>query len=223
MRNVLIVDGDFEYRRQLQEYLSGKGVETDATSKFVDGLDKLIRNNYDILITDAYLDGADGIKFVEMAKNLHRNIGCVILSSSSDEAYEERVMNSPVDLYLTKNKSFSLIYKYLMAMDKEKNSAKEKLLVSETNNLVLDLKSHEVRKGDEVIDLTPKEFEILKLFLLNKEKVLSRQAIISHTWDEKHQDIDKRIVDVHIKKLRSKINVFSIVSVRGYGYKWKEK
>jgi two-component system alkaline phosphatase synthesis response regulator PhoP len=75
-----------------------------------------------------------------------------------------------------------------------------------------------VRKRGQLIDLTPKEFDLLKLFLLNKGKVLTRELLLEKIWGYEY-DGDTRTVDVHIRRLRQKIGEEYITTVRGVGYK----
>ena len=89
-------------------------------------------------------------------------------------------------------------------------------------NNTLNVRDHEVRKDNESINLSPKEFELLKLFLENKSTVLTRDDIIKTVWASEKLLESTRIVDVHIQKLREKLNTFSIATVRGIGYKWNE-
>ncbi|MGB4176912.1 MAG: response regulator transcription factor, partial [Halanaerobiales bacterium] len=84
--------------------------------------------------------------------------------------------------------------------------------------LELNTASHEVRKRGQLIDLTPKEFDLLKLFLLNKGKVLTRELLLEKIWGYEY-DGDTRTVDVHIRRLRQKIGEEYITTVRGVGYK----
>lgn len=84
--------------------------------------------------------------------------------------------------------------------------------------LELNTASHEVRKRGQLIDLTPKEFDLLKLFLLNKGKVLTRELLLEKIWGYEY-DGDTRTVDVHIRRLRQKIGEEYITTVRGVDYK----
>ena len=86
----------------------------------------------------------------------------------------------------------------------------------------MDLKSHTVVHHGHLIDLTPKEFEVLRIFLTKMNSVVSRDEMISIVWNEEVISDDSRVVDVHVQKLREKLQTRVIQMVRGKGYKWFE-
>ena len=88
---------------------------------------------------------------------------------------------------------------------------------------MVDLDSREVFKNGDPIEVTRKEYDLLVLFLENKGVALNRETISEKIWTTDIEDIDLRAIDGHIKRLRAKLKLFSIVSVRGYGYKWNEQ
>ncbi len=79
-----------------------------------------------------------------------------------------------------------------------------------------------VSKNGKHVNLTPKEYAILLIFLTSKNKVITREDLVDQAWQEPVETVDLRLVDGHVKKLRDKLNSTSIMTVRGYGYRWNE-
>ena len=128
--------------------------------------------------------------------------------------------------YLSKDKSIHVLVKYaeeLLYAVQDVSSAGEKRLISKEERIMVYLDSREVYKNGEPVEVTRKEYDLLVLFLENKGIALNRETISEKIWTTDIEDIDLRAIDGHIKRLRAKLKLFSIVSVRGYGYKWNEQ
>ena len=107
-----------------------------------------------------------------------------------------------------------------MANDKTCRKGTRKINEIVWGDLVRNIASHEGKAGN-LIDLAPKEFELLKLLLLNKGKVMTRELLLEKIWGYEY-DGDTRTVDVHIRRLRQKIGEEYVTTVRGVGYKIAE-
>ena len=224
MKRVLIVEDNDEYRNLLASEIKKEGYIVDETSSPIKGLEYVARVRYDAVISDLNLPYMSGVLFTEAVKNISPKTACVILTGDPDEESEIMSINNNIDLYVEKNKTISVILKYLEKLIAEYSSlgGKEVILRSRTENIELNVNDHSITKNNKEIELTPKEYEILRIFLANKNKVISREEFLEMAWDEQYLDIDPRLVDNHIKKLRDKIKSISIVTVRGYGYRWNE-
>ncbi|QIK69176.1 response regulator transcription factor [Erysipelothrix sp. HDW6C] len=223
MNKILLVEDNPEYLNLLERILKRNGYDVDIADNPIKGLELLAKHKYDLLISDLYLEAIDGIQLITAAKNIDGDIKTIILTGNPAEATEMAAVESNVDLYLEKSKSMNLVLKYIEQVLKNKvgSAAREMILESKQQKLIVNLKTHEVHRDGMLIDLTPIEFHILQLFLERKNEKLTREEIIEAVWG--NEDAVPRIIDVHIKNLRDKLNVFSIVTVRGYGYKWNEK
>ena len=118
--------------------------------------------------------------------------------------------------------SYSVITSYVTGKSSREQSENSDALVS--GRFTLDLKSHVLRKGDVIIDLTSVEFSIMELFFRNEGVALTREKILEGVWGENYYG-DIKIVDVNIRRLRMKIeddasNPQYIITVWGYGYRW---
>lgn len=224
MNRILIVEDNEEYRNLLSMEIEKQGFTVDSTESPIKGLEYVAKFKYDAVISDLNLPHMSGVLFTEAVKNISPKTVCIILTGDPDEESEILSIDNSIDLYFEKTKTMSVIMKYINKLIREYSSTegREVILRSRAENIEINVNEHIVTKNDIPIELTPKEFEILKVFLKNKNKVISREDLIELAWNDVVEEVDPRLVDNHIKKLRDKIKSVSIMTVRGYGYRWNE-
>ena len=182
---------------------------------------------FDIALLDIMLPGMNGISLCENIRSTNDRIGIIMLSARSQE--QDKVMSLSVgaDDYMTKPFGVRELLARVSALlrrtgKRTEQAANEDALVS--GQFTLDLRSHVLRKGDAIIDLTSVEFSIMELFFKNEGVALTRERILEGVWGENYYG-DIKIVDVNIRRLRMKIEDDAsspqyIVTVWGYGYRW---
>ena len=168
----------------------------------------------DIMIP--YIDGITLLKDIRK-----RDIATPILMLTVKDSVKDKVegLNAGADDYLAKPFAFEeLLARIRSLLRRSGDSKTNKLKVGE---LILDLQSHRVYRGDKEIILTPKEYAILEYLMRNANKIISRTKLIEHVYDY-HFDTETNIIDVYINKVRSKVdNEFDtplIHTIRGVGY-----
>jgi two-component system, OmpR family, copper resistance phosphate regulon response regulator CusR len=179
--------------------------------------------DYDLIILDLMIPGMDGISLCRRLRD--EKIATPILILTVRDSVGDKVLglDSGANDYLTKPFAFEeLLARCRALMRNHTVSAPRKLLVSD---LELDLLSHEVRRGGEVVSLTAKEFALLEFLMRNEGKVVTRTMISEHVWDI-HFDSMTNVIDVYINRLREKIDRgFKkplIQTMRGRGYVLKD-
>lgn len=223
MERILIVEDDASYRNFLRKLIFERGYEVDAVETPITGIEYLAKKEYDLVISDLKLPEMDGIRFTKTAKTMQEGIKTIILTADPDEESEITSIDNQIDLYMVKEKSIEVLLKYIrLVLDRETTFVDDQLLRSKANKIEVNKRTHQVFKRGQLISLTRKEYEILELLLENKNEILSREEIIEKIWMLPITEIDPRVVDVHIKNLRDKLRIFSISTIRGYGYKWNE-
>lgn len=225
MMNILYVEDNEQYRKLIHERLETAGYNVTSVDTALKAIELAAINVYDLVLSDLRLPTIDGLVLAETIKNIDSKILVVILTGDSDEESELEAIDQNVDLYLTKDKSMSVILRYISKLTKEIKDLRRngESLYSKQEDLYINLTNRYVEKAKQEIALTPKEFEILKIFLINKNKTISREEIIQEVWETSNKEVDVRLVDNHIKKIRQKLNTFSLSTVRGYGYRWNER
>lgn len=224
---VLVIDDEKHIVELLKFNLETMDYEVHYSYDGFDGFIKAKEIMPDLILLDWMLpniSGIDLLKKIRSDKDL-KNIPVIMLTAKNIENDKVEGLDSGADDYITKPfsvkellaRSNSVLRRYNVNND---NSDKTVLSIG---NLKVDLQKHEVIKGTEKIDLTLKEFELLRLLLENKGKVLSRNYLLDKIWGYEYYG-ETRTVDVHIRYLRKKIEGISeeekyIETIRGIGYK----
>ena len=221
--HVLIIEDEENIRRLLKYDLKQMDFTIEEASDGVSGINKALNGDHDVLIVDWMLPGLSGLEIVKQYRE-HKKKGIVIMLTAKNN--EEDLLDAfqvGVDDYVTKPFSPRELSARINAhlrryYDVSKNRS------IKIGNTTLDLDLHQVLIDEDKVELTKKEFDLLYYLMRNIDTVLSRDMILNEVWDFSY-DGDTRIVDVHIFKLRSKLenSDITIDSLRGVGYAAKTK
>ncbi len=221
---VLIVEDHGRMAELIERGLQEEGYAVDVVATGEDGVWMTAENEYDAILLDVMLPGADGFETCRRIRESGR--WAPILMLTARDAVEDRVrgLDAGADDYLTKPFSFSELLARLRALVRRGSAERPAVLVA--GDLTLDPAAHTVRRGETRIDLTAKEFALLEYFLHNRGEVLSRTSIIEHVWDFAFEG-DSNVVDVYVRYLREKIDRpfgrRSLETVRGAGYRLRNE
>ena len=223
---VLVVDDEEKIRNVIKEYAEFEGYEIDEACDGMEAIAKCKDNNYDIIIMDIMmpkLDGFSSIKEIRKTKNIP-----VIMLSARGEEYDKLFgFEIGIDDYVVKPFSpKELMARINAVINRSKsggsgqNVAQEKYTLE---GLEVDMLGRNVYVDGVKKDLTPKEYELLQYFIINKNIALSREKILNEVWGYDFFGED-RTVDTHVKMLRNNLGKYrdKIVTVRGMGYKFEE-
>ena len=179
----------------------------------------------DIVVLDIMLPGIDGIQFTKMLRYRKNHIPILILSALGEIDDKIEALDSGADDYLVKPFSFKELVSRINALvrrENYKNTTNDSCLA--IRGLKVDLDRYEVHKGDQLVDLSPKEFKLFKYLIENRNKTLSRTAILQSVWGIDF-DNNTNVVDVYVSYLRGKIDdgadISLIKTVKGVGYMLK--
>ena len=221
-RSILVVGLKESYFSSLQ---SDKNVNLKITFTYnpIDALAQCAKCKYDLVIAADYFNEMSGFNFLVTTKHMNPNTITELALKERDDMQELIALQSEVDGVIKMDSGKELNMFYIQKFLKDTRQFKAYHLQSEADDITVNLESYEVMQGDDSIQLAPKEYRILVALLKNKDIVLTRGQIIKEIWDEDFGVIDDRTLNVHIGRLRKKLNTKSIVSIRGIGYKWAEK
>ena len=226
MYNILFIDDDKDFGEIFTELLKENSYVIDYANKAMDGLALEKQKEYDLIILDLYLDKLTGIQMVELIRKHNSDSKIIILTNSAADQDELNGLQIGVDEYLRKNTSFEIMLQRIKSVLKNKTSNVNNslLLFSKTENISVDTTNKLVKKDEELIRATQLEIDLLSYFLKNKNNLLKREDIFREVWKLAPDEvfISSRTVDVHVKNLRKKLNIKSIHSIRGLGYRWYE-
>lgn len=214
---VLVVDDEEIIVEMLTMGLNYEGFEVSVARTGFEALEQARSAKPDIVVLDVMLPGIDG---VEVCRRLRAagDVGILMLTARGE--VEDRVMglDSGADDYLVKPFTFRELLARVGAILRRKGVNLQQAL--RVGDLVLDRQTRRVTRGSRAIELTPREFDMLELFLSHPRQVFSREVILNRVWGYDYFG-DTNVIDVHIRHLREKLddeNRDLIRSVRGVGY-----
>ena len=218
---ILVVDDEELIRDVIKEYLEANNYIVDEASNGIEALEKLENNKYDLLILDIMMKELDGFSMLDRLDK-SKMIPTIILSARGEEYDKLHGFDLGIDDYLTK--PFSP--KELVARVKAilNRSSKNLPTLYKYKTLEINFSAHTVKIDNKLINLTPKEFEILSYLIKNKNTAISREQLLSKLWGYDFFG-DYRIIDTHIKLLRNNLEEYRnlIETVRGIGYKFNDE
>ncbi len=225
MKSILFVEDDREYQIAIHEILTKEGYQVDDVPGPIEAIEAFEEDKYDLVISDFKMDAMDGVRFLKYIKRISPNVRTMILTASPTVESELESLNIQIDKYLVKETRIDVLLKYieyLMSLPIISKKRKHETLEALDEDLIIDIDARVVMKNGVKVQVSPKEYGILKMLLEQRGFAVSRDTLLEELWDTNHEIIDSRVIDVHMKSIRKKLQLQSIVSVRGYGYKWDE-
>ncbi|HZT09213.1 MAG TPA: response regulator transcription factor [Chloroflexota bacterium] len=231
---ILVVDDEPSLVQTIAYALRKEGYEVVTAADGAVGLEIVRQSQPNLIVLDLMLPGVDGL---EVCRRIRRvsSVPIIMLTARAEEV--DRVIGLEVgaDDYLTKPFSVRELVARIRAQLRRYELVREEVTSSggdlstpdvlDAGNLHIDVRAHRVTRDDELIPLTPKEFDLLIALVRNRGKVLSAARLLETVWG--YTDPDTRTVTVHIRSLRSKIeadpsNPTRIETVRGVGYRYRK-
>ncbi len=219
MVKVLIIEDEINIAKMLQYDFKQLQYDVSLEHDGYKGYQKAKNEYFDIILLDLMLPSMNGLEICKKLRSHDVKSYIIMLTAMDDEYNKIEGFEAGADDYVTKPFSpRELNARMKAALRRQIKDDKPRQL--SYNDITLDLSSYEVFLNNEKIELTHKEFELLKYLILNKGKALSREQLLSTLWGYSY-DGDTRVVDVHIFKLREKIDPDQkyIKTVRSVGYK----
>ena len=220
---LLVVEDEVKLANLLRRGLEEEGYAIDTAADGGEALWLAQENPYDAVVLDVMLPDVDGFEVCRRLRASGRWAPVLMLTARDSVPDRVEGLDAGADDYLTKPFSLDELFARVRALLRRGRSERPPVLV--VGDLLLDPATRRVARGDRDIDLTPKEFGLLELFLRHPDEVLSRTRILEHVWDFAY-DGDSNVVDVYVRYLREKVDRpfgrESIETVRGAGYRLGE-
>ena len=217
---LLVIEDDRDAADYLIKAFREVGHIADAANDGEDGLAMALDGQYDVLIVDRMLPKCDGLAVIGTLRAEEVRTPALILSALGEVDDRVKGLRAGGDDYLTKPYSFSELLARIEALAR-RTSPDESNTRFVVGDLVLDRLSHKVTRAGEAIILQPREFRLLEYLMKHAGQVVTRTMLLENVWDY-HFDPQTNVIDVHISRLRSKIdkNFGSplLHTVRGAGY-----
>lgn len=217
---ILIVEDDAKIASFIKKGLSEAGFAVDHADNGEDGLHLCLGQDYDAAVVDIMLPKLGGLKLIETLRNRGNTTPVLILSARHSVSDRVKGIQTGGDDYLVKPFAFSELLVRIQALIRRSGGRSESATLT-VGNLTMDLLKRKVTRGNETIDLQPREFALLEYFMRNPGLTLSKTLILEKIWDFNF-DPQTNVVDVLVCRLRSKLDKDYpdklIKTVRGVGY-----
>lgn len=217
---ILVVDDDVALAEMIGIVLEAEGYQVFDVYDGTQALDQFHSIAPDLVLLDVMLPGLDGIEICRLIRR-ESDVPVVMLTARSDTADVVAGLEAGADDYVPKPfKPKELVARVRARLRGREDSEEEHLVLGD---ITVDVSGHVVRRGPEVIQLTPLEFDLLVALGRSPWKVFSREELLEKVWGYRHA-ADTRLVNVHVQRLRSKIerdpeSPEVVVTVRGVGYR----
>ena len=219
MFKILIVEDDRDLNRSVCTYLNNNGYEAVGCPDAERAYDEMYKTTFDCIVSDIMMPRIDGFEFAKTVRSLNENIPILFMTARDDFASKQRGYRIGVDDYMVKPIDLDELFLRIGALLRRAKIATSRRL--EVGSFSMDMDEHIAMLGNEEINLTRREFNILYKLLSYPKKTFTRQQLMDEFWDA-DTDTAPRAVDVYMTKLRSKLSDcedFEIKTVHGLGYK----
>lgn len=215
---LLVVEDDKKIASFIVNGLKQLGYAVDHCEDGEDGLFLAETTAYDAAIVDLMLPGLDGLSLIQRMRS--RNVRTPVIILSAKASVDDRVkgLQAGGDDYLTKPFAFSELLARLQALIRRASQAAEPMRLT-VGDLTLDLITRQARRGEEVVELQPREFALLEYLMRNAGRTVTKTMILEQVWDYSF-DPQTNVVDVLVHRLRAKVDPEKtrLHTIRGVGY-----
>ncbi len=221
---ILVIEDDIETANYIGKGLKEHGHTVDQANDGKDGLFMALENNYAIIILDRMLPALDGLSIIKTLRSSDKQTPVIILSALGEVDDRVQGLKAGGDDYLVKPFAFSELLARIEALLR-RGEMKPDTSFLKVADLELDRLTHLVKRAGKTINLQPREYLILEYLMQHADQIITRTMLLESVWDY-HFDPQTNIIDVHISRLRNKIdrdfNPPLLQTVRGAGYCLRE-
>lgn len=216
---ILVVEDEKDLNRVISKRLENEGYSVDRCFDGEEALEYINMSEFDIIIMDIMMPKISGIEVLKNIRNKRNETPVLLLTAKDSISDRVNGLDAGAQDYLVKPFAFEELLARIRAITRK--AAGYSTNIFSIADLTLDINTHTVVRGNKIINLSAKEFDILEYMMRNKEIVLSREKIESHVWNYNYCG-GTNVVDVYIRYLRKKIDedfdVKLIHTIRGAGY-----
>lgn len=216
---ILVIEDERDLNHLIKRKLKEEGYSVDSCYDGLEALDYLNSASYDVLVTDIMMPRLDGISLIKGLRDKGDMTPAIFLSAKDSVDDRVKGLDAGADDYLIKPFAFDELLARIRVVLRKPQKIKTNVL--KVRDLEMNVDSHEVKRGNRKIELSSKEFNLLRYMMMNEGIVLSRNTLEEHVWDFDYEG-SSNLIDVYIRYLRKKIDeneeVKLIRTIRGMGY-----
>jgi len=220
---LLIIEDNSELLIATANYLTKEGFICELAKTYQDALSKVSIYQYDIILLDITLPDGNGLELMKSVKLYNLQAGVIIISAKNSLDDKISGLDLGADDYMTKPFQLSELNSRIRAVLRRRHFSGDDKVVF--NEIIINTHSHEVSINETVINLTKKEYDLLLYFIVNKNRVLTKEAIAEHLWNDNIDLVDNfDFIYTHLNNLRRKIKQAKgkdyVKNLYGLGYKF---
>jgi DNA-binding response OmpR family regulator len=223
---ILIVEDELKLAQSILEYLKKEeNIACDMAKTYNEALKYALNYEYDCIILDITLPDGNGLNLLKHLKEDNRNVGVLVISARNTTENKVEGLNLGADDYLVKPFHLSELNARIKSILRRRNFNGD--LTINFGQIRILPEFHQVFVSDQLLSLTPKEYSLLMYFTANKNRVITKESLIDHFWENDfEQSASYDLIYTHIKNLRHKLlkssGIDYIKTVYGLGYKLSE-
>ena len=211
---ILVVEDDANIAKYIQACLELGSYESEICGDGLRAVERISGGGYDLVLLDVMLPGLDGFQVMERVKD--SGVPVLYLTAVQDVANKVRGLKSGAEDYIVKPFAMEELLARVQVVLRRFHKEQNRFHIRDVD---IDLASGSVKRGEVSVELTHREYELLKVLLLNKNIALSRERLLELAWGMDFYG-DDRTVDVHIRRLRQKLGLEAeIRTIFRYGYR----
>ncbi|WP_319205246.1 response regulator transcription factor [uncultured Ilyobacter sp.] len=215
-KRILLAEDDWKLRRIASDFLKKEGYIVVEAEDGEQAIEFFFNNKIDLVILDIMMPKLNGWDVCREIRSEQINVPIIMLTAKGDEDDILKGYRLKTDEYVTKPVSLKILMAKIKALLRRNNNDS----IIDMGKLVINDSSHVVTLDGEILELSPREYEMLLYFVINRGIALSREKIITTLWGYDYEG-DRRAVDSQIKRIRKKLGGEYIETVRGVGYKFE--
>ena len=223
---ILVVEDEAAIRDGLTDLLVYHGFDVDAVGDGRDGLQKALSGQHDLLLLDVMLPGRDGFAICDEVRKVDRDVAIIMLTAKTSDEDIVNGLALGADDYIAKPFSIAqLVLRVKAVLRRSRALVAAAAQIRLAGDVEIDVQNLSGRRGKESLTFTRREMEILEYLQRNTQRPVSRDELLTRVWGyDRSAEIETRTVDIHVAKLRRKIEVDakeprSLITVRGAGYR----
>ncbi|BCJ87777.1 response regulator transcription factor [Effusibacillus dendaii] len=223
MKNILVIEDEKNLARFIELELQHEGFVVTLSYEGRDGLQKALNGQWDLILLDLMLPGLNGLEICRRVRSV-KDTPIIMLTARDSVMDRVSGLDSGADDYIPKPFAIEELLARMRSLSRRIEKPSHTASFLQMKDLIVDLESHSVKRGDTPIELTKREYDLLVTFLKNINRVLTREILLDLVWGYESV-VETNIVDVYVRYLRNKIDRPGedslIQTIRGAGYVMK--
>jgi len=221
---ILLIEDEPDLRRSIKQYLHQEGYLVESASDFLKASEKISAYSYDCILVDITLPKGNGLDIIKELTQNNSKAGIIIISAKNSSDDKITGLDLGADDYLAKPFNLAELNSRIKALIRRRNFDGNKAIV--VNEITIIPEERIVKVNNEAVSLTAKEYDLLLFFVINKNRVVSKNVIAEHLWGDDSDQMDSHdFIYVHLRNLRKKLAEKGcsdyIQMIYGIGYNFK--